>query len=203
MEIRRSEAAKKNKAFHLNYSWVSLEKIPVLLTQAVLVSEDDRFYEHHGFDWQELRNAILSKKKHKPLRGASTISQQLVKNLYLSPERSIFRKLNEVILTVKLERCLSKKRILECYLNIIELGNGLFGVEAASRFYFSKSVSDLSLQESLQLVSVIPKPLKESPRSHSQYIKWRMKWIADRLQKKGFISEQQYMNIVENRLYFP
>ncbi len=198
MKLRKSEAQRQGKKFILRHQWISLREIPPILIEAVLSSEDDRFFNHKGFDWQELRRAFFDKKKDKTMRGASTISQQLIKNLYLSPERSLIRKFNEFILTIKLEQCLSKKRILECYLNIIELGNGIFGVQAASRHFFSKNVTDLTPGEMLRLVSVIPKPLRASPRSESQYTRWRVKWLADRLQRKGAISPVEYAAIAEN-----
>ncbi len=196
MKIRKMEADSLHKKFFLRHDWTPLNRIPNILVEAVLSAEDDRFFEHHGFDWQELRQAFLGKSRRKTIRGASTISQQLVKNLYLSPKRSILRKMKEFILTIKLEFCLSKRRILECYLNVIELGNGIFGVEAASRHFFSKSVSDLSCTEMIRLAAVIPKPLKVSPLSDSKYIHWRMNWIGHRLKRKGVITDDQYREII-------
>jgi monofunctional biosynthetic peptidoglycan transglycosylase len=185
MELRKAEALKMGRKLPLRHEWVLLSRIPHLLQQAVVSAEDDRFFEHHGFDWQEIRKALSKKKEQKKLRGASTISQQLVKNLYLSPERSLLRKVREFIITFKLERCLSKKRILECYLNLIELGPGIFGVQAASRSFFSKPVSDLNREEILRLVSVIPQPLRVSPHSNGKYLRWRIRWIDDRLRRRG------------------
>lgn len=196
MELRKEEAQRQGRTLRIHYYWTPLKKIPEVLVAAVLSSEDDRFFDHHGIDWREMRRALIGGSRGKTLRGASTISQQLVKNLYLSPKRSLFRKLKEFILTIKLELCLDKKRILECYLNVIELGNGVFGVEAASRRFFSKSVSDLSFGEMIRLASVIPKPLKVSPLSESKYIRWRMQWIARRLLRKRVINDAQYHEIL-------
>ncbi len=197
MELRKKEAAERKQTLVIHHAWVPLSAIPKLLVEAVLSSEDERFFDHHGIDWHELRRAIAGRKGNKAVRGASTISQQLAKNLYLSPARSWTRKLKELVLTIKLESCLSKKRILECYLNLIELGNGIFGVEAASGHFFGKSVSKLTAQEMIRLVSVIPKPLRVSPRSSSKYLLWRMKWIAARLLRKGLIDPAQYEQIIQ------
>lgn len=183
MEIRKSEAEKEKKKLTIQYEWIPLNQIPLTLRHAVISAEDDRFFEHRGFDWQEIQNALQKKKKK--VRGASTISQQLVKNLYLSPERSLLRKIREFVITFKMEHCLSKERILECYLNIIELGPGIFGVKAASRYYFSKPVSHLNRDEILRLTAVIPQPLRITPFSNSRYMRWRIRWISDRLKAKG------------------
>ena len=196
MKIRQEEARKHNRPFRLQHSWLPLKHIPHILVQGVICSEDDRFFDHAGFDWKEIRQALKSQKRSGAYpRGASTISQQLIKNLYLTPQRSLIRKARELILTLKLEHCVSKKRILECYLNLIEFGDGIFGVEAASWHFFSKPVSALSLFEILRLISVIPKPLRVTPLSNSQYTKWRIRWIAERLMRKGEIPLEQYRQI--------
>lgn len=160
--------------------WVPIEQISPNLVRAVLAGEDSRFFEHNGFDWEAIEKAWDEAVKEgereakaeddydpndwiPPMpsfkRGASTISQQLVKNLYLSEERSFIRKGREAVYTYFLERQLSKKRILEIYLNVIEWGDGIYGAEAAARTYFKKSASDLTREEAAFLAAMIPSPL--------------------------------------------
>ena len=160
--------------------WMPIEQISSNLQKAVMAGEDARFFEHHGFDWDAIQNAWDEARREgekeakqegdydpndwiPPMpsfkRGASTITQQLAKNLYLSEERSFFRKGREAVYTYFLERDLSKKRILEIYLNVIEWGDGIYGAEAAARTYFKKSASDLSPSEAAYLSAMIPSPL--------------------------------------------
>ncbi len=179
--------------------WMPIEQISPNLQRAVLAGEDTHFFQHHGFDWDAIQNAWDEAQKEgekeakedgdydpndwiPPMpsfkRGASTISQQLAKNLYLSEERSFFRKGREAAITYFLEKDLSKKRILELYLNVIEWGEDIYGAEAASRYYFKKSASDLSPQEAAYLSAMIPSPLNVfNPKKNPKRVVRRQKVI--------------------------
>lgn len=180
IEYRMAEARAEGREPKKFMIWVPIEQISPNLVRAVLAGEDSRFFEHNGFDWEAIEKAWDEAVKEgereakaegdydpndwiPPMpsfkRGASTISQQLVKNLYLSEERSFIRKGREAVYTYFLERQLSKKRILEIYLNVIEWGDGIYGAEAAARTYFKKSASDLTREEAAFLAAMIPSPL--------------------------------------------
>jgi monofunctional biosynthetic peptidoglycan transglycosylase len=193
IEQRKAEAKIKGRKLKIHQKWVSFDDIPQLLKDTVRVSEDIDFYHHSGIDYYELKEAIRRNlKEGKKVRGGSTITQQLAKNLFLSTEKSYYRKLKEFFIAQKLEKNLSKNRIFHIYLNIIELGPGIFGVEAASEHYFGKPVGNLNLEEILRLVSVLPKPLRVTPLSDSRYLKWRANLLLDRLIKYEYITDEQY-----------
>ncbi|PIR19861.1 MAG: monofunctional biosynthetic peptidoglycan transglycosylase [Deltaproteobacteria bacterium CG11_big_fil_rev_8_21_14_0_20_47_16] len=150
-----------------SYEWVPLNKISPTLQRAVIAAEDDEFYEHEGFNWEAIkRAAIYDWKKKKLARGASTITQQLARNLYLSKSKNPFRKLKEFLIALKLERELSKQRILELYLNVVEWGPGVYGAEAASQYYFKHSAAKLSASESAFLASILPNPKRLGRRGY-------------------------------------
>jgi monofunctional biosynthetic peptidoglycan transglycosylase len=198
MEQRRREAAQKNRTFRVHHRWVAYGAIPQLLKDAVRVSEDGSFFQHRGVDFNELWVAVKqSWQEDKALRGASTITQQLAKNLYLSTERSFLRKLREFVIAKKLEAALSKDRIFHLYLNVIEFGPGVFGVEAAARQYFGKSVGELNLEEIVRLTAVIPRPLIENPTVDSRWLKWRATWIAAALMRYGYIENRQHAYLID------
>jgi monofunctional glycosyltransferase len=187
MQQRINEANHDEKKFLIDQKWVPYSKISHHLINAVIVSEDGRFYEHEGVDWYELEESIEKNlEKGKAARGGSTISQQLAKNLYLSTSKDPIRKLKELIITLRMERILSKRRILEIYLNMIEWGNGVFGAEAASRKYFGKSVSELTRQEAAQMAAVIPSPLRHQPNVLSKYVVRRSSIILTRMAGRGY-----------------
>ena len=143
-----------------NFSWRGLGDISDSLKRAILVSEDDAFFAHEGVDFDELKKSWeINLKKEKIARGGSTISMQLVKNLYFSRARNPLRKFNEILLTIDLEHKLPKERILELYLNVVELGDGVYGVENASRYYFNKGADKLSSAESAYLAAILPNPI--------------------------------------------
>jgi monofunctional biosynthetic peptidoglycan transglycosylase len=193
IEQRLREAQRAGRILKVRQIWVGFDGIPALLKESVRVSEDARFYEHAGIDYEEISEAAKKNlEQGRWARGASTITQQLAKNLYLSTEKSLVRKLKEFFLALQLERELSKNRIFHLYLNVIELGPGVFGVEAAARHYFSKSVGRLSLEEMVRLTAVIPKPLSESPVRPSRWLKWKARWILSVLRKTGHITAGQY-----------
>jgi monofunctional glycosyltransferase len=159
MEDRLVVLHEKNPDAKLRHKWIPYDKISLNLKRALVAAEDANFMEHEGFDWDAIQRAYeKNMKKGKVVAGGSTISQQLAKNLFLSSQRSSWRKLEEAIITVMLETVLSKQRIFEIYLNIIEWGNGVFGAEAASRYYFDKSAANLDAWEAARLASMVPNP---------------------------------------------
>ena len=143
--------------------WVPLVEMSPHLIKAVLIAEDDRFWRHRGVDWHELKAAVRENLRGRHGRGASTISQQVARNLFLSPQRSYGRKLKEILLARHLERTLGKERILEIYLNIVEWGQGVFGAEAASRHYYEKSAAELTAEEAVGLAAALPSPYERNP----------------------------------------
>ena len=159
MEDNLSLLQEKNPDAELRYQWVDYDKISNNLKRAVVASEDAKFVDHEGFDWEGIEKAYQKNiKKGKIKAGGSTISQQLAKNLFLSGKRSYVRKGQEAIITLMLENILSKRRILEIYLNVIEWGNGVFGVEAAARHYYKTSAGKLSSAQAAKLAAMIPNP---------------------------------------------
>lgn len=159
MNSRLDIMREKNPNAKLKHQWVPYNKISSHLKRAILVSEDDKFVDHEGFDWEGIQKALeKNQKKGKVVAGGSTISQQLAKNLFLSGERSLFRKGEEAIITVMLEWVMDKERILEIYLNVIEWGDGVFGAEAAARHYFGVSANQLSAEQSARLAAMVPRP---------------------------------------------
>lgn len=143
-------------------NWVRLGQIPKEVYMAIVISEDWAFFEHKGVDVEQLQIAVLEALQGKKLRGASTITQQLAKNLFTNADRSIFRKVKELIIAKLLERELPKRKILEIYLNIIEYGRNLYGISDASHFYFDKNVSDLDVKEGAFLAMLLPSPVRYS-----------------------------------------
>lgn len=167
--------------------WVPYEQISPHLKRAVLVSEDIDFFSHEGFAWVEIQNAWREFRRGEGLRGASTLTQQLAKNLWLSPSRNPWRKLEEAVLTVQLERHLSKRRILEIYLNVAEMGPGVFGVENAARRFFGKPASELSELEAAALAAALPSPRRWYPGSGSRAAANRQQTILRRMAKAGWL----------------
>jgi monofunctional glycosyltransferase len=190
MQLRIDEAKAKNKKLRIRQKWVRYSKIPDLLKKSIRISEDASFFKHEGVDFEELKESIKKNlEEGKIVRDASTITQQLAKNLYLSTEKSFVRKIREYFIAKRLESELSKYRIYHLYLNVIEFGPGIFGVEAASKYYFGKSVSDLNLEEIVRLTAIIPRPLITSPRRNSRWIKWKCKWILHKLVLYNYIDQ--------------
>jgi monofunctional biosynthetic peptidoglycan transglycosylase len=160
MQQRASEAASDNRPVVKEQAWVPYERISANLVRAVLAGEDQKFFDHEGFDWEELQKAIEKDWEEKKFeRGGSTISQQLAKNLFLSTSKNPLRKLHEALITWEMEKILSKRRILEIYLNVIEWGDGIYGAEAAARHYFNTSAASLSAEQAAFLSAMVPGPL--------------------------------------------
>jgi monofunctional biosynthetic peptidoglycan transglycosylase len=157
---RRLEALRvKNPKAALKHQWADYNRISAHLKRAVVAAEDAKFIDHEGFDWEGIQRALeRNQSRGKVVAGGSTISQQLAKNLFLSGERSVVRKGQEAIITLMLETVLSKRRILELYLNVAEWGEGVFGAEAAARHYFGTSAANLTPAQAARLAAMLPRP---------------------------------------------
>jgi monofunctional biosynthetic peptidoglycan transglycosylase len=183
MGYRVAEAASEGVDLRPRHEWASIESMPKALLQAVLVAEDTRFYEHRGFDLEQIRKAWRSNQSGGKLRGASTISQQTAKNLYLDPSRNVLRKGREAILTAWLELWLSKDRIMEAYLNVVELGPGIFGAGAAAGAYFDRAPEGLTRDQSALLAATLPAPLIRNPGASTPYLRRRQRMILGRMDR--------------------
>ena len=190
MVERRLEARRNSRAYSMDYRWVSWDHISPQAALAVIAAEDQNFATHHGFDLESVQKALDEHERGRRLRGASTISQQVAKNLFLWSGRSYARKGLEACLTVLIELTWSKRRILEVYLNIVELGDGVFGVEAASQRFFHKPASRLAPDEAALLAAVLPNPLRFRANRPSAYVEERRAWI---LQQMGQIGGPAYI----------
>jgi monofunctional biosynthetic peptidoglycan transglycosylase len=160
---RRIQSLIDHTPYQKHYTFVDLDHISPNLAHAAIAAEDARFYQHHGFDWKEIEIAVQEDRKEGRARGASTITQQLVRNLFLSTGRSIIRKGIEFSIVPLMEGILNKQRILELYVNVIEWGPGVYGAEAASRYYYGRSAQALTRQQAADLVSILPAPLHRKP----------------------------------------
>ena len=181
MRLRLAELREKDPGATLRHQWVPYEQISVHLKRAVIAAEDDSFVDHEGFDLEGIERALeKNEKKGRAVAGGSTISQQLAKNLFLSPSRSYLRKAQEAVITVMIEQLWSKRRILEVYLNVVEWGEGVFGAEAAARRYYGVPASRLGPSEAARLAVMLPNPRRYErsfgPRlaAHAERIRRRM-----------------------------
>lgn len=182
MEDRLDIIQEEKPDAELKYQWVDYSKISSNLKRAVIASEDSKFVDHEGFDWEGIQKAYEKNlKKGKIVAGGSTISQQLAKNLFLSTKRTPWRKGEEALITVMLENVLSKRRILEIYLNVIEWGNGVFGAEAASRHYYKTSAAKLSSAQAAKLAAMIPNPRFYDNHKSTRYLNRRTATIQARM----------------------
>lgn len=159
MEIRLAELRAKQPEATLKKQWVPYERISIHLKRALIAAEDAKFVHHEGFDWEGIQRAMeKNEKKGRPVAGGSTISQQLAKNLFLTPKRSLARKGEEAVITLMIEATWSKRRIFEVYLNVIEWGNGVFGAEAAARHYYGVGAGQLGPEQAARLAAMVPSP---------------------------------------------
>lgn len=182
MQLRVREAQEEGRTFQIRQHWVPYSGISNTLRRAVLVAEDSAFFDHEGIDLKEIRASLEANwEDGKFTRGASTITQQLAKNLYLSPSRNPIRKLKELMITRRLEAALTKRRILEIYLNVIEWGDGIFGAEAASRIYFGKPAAALSPDEAALLAGAIVNPREHNPPHPTRRLLRRQQIIVRRM----------------------
>ncbi|HKO12615.1 MAG TPA: monofunctional biosynthetic peptidoglycan transglycosylase [Acidobacteriaceae bacterium] len=166
---RRVQAWIAHRPYHEHYAFVPLRQISPNLQHAVIAAEDGRFYQHHGFDWQQIQIAARQDLEGERTRGASTITQQLVKNLFFGTERSVLRKGAEASLVPVAEAVLSKQRILELYLNVVEWGPGIYGAEAASRRYYGTAARNVGREQAARLAAILPAPLRRRPERMNQY----------------------------------
>lgn len=190
MEYRQEEWAENNREMELTHKWVPMSQISPNVIKAVLIAEDDGFWNHDGFDVKGMENAIERSMKKGVVAGGSTISQQLSKNLYLSPSKNPVRKIKEAIITWRIENTLSKRRILEIYLNVAEWGDGIFGIEAAARHYYHKSAKNLTGREAARLAAVLPNPIKYNPTGNQKYVKNRARIIYKIMKRRGIVIPQ-------------
>lgn len=174
----------------LKKEWVSIEKVSPDFLLAIVAAEDNRFIEHNGFDFEAIRKASDYNKRHegKKIRGGSTISQQVAKNVFLWPQRSWLRKGMEFYFTFLIELVWSKKRILEVYLNVVELGNGIYGVEKASEIYFKRPAGQLTRSQAAMLAAVLPNPRKWDPAHPTRYLQKRQSWILWNMNNIGKVN---------------
>ncbi|MBI1912785.1 MAG: monofunctional biosynthetic peptidoglycan transglycosylase [Deltaproteobacteria bacterium] len=188
MEYRESEWAAKGKKRKAYQVWVPYSRISPYVAKAIIIAEDDKFWSHEGFDYEAIQKAIEKDLKAKKFKvGGSTISQQLAKNLYLTPRKNPIRKLREAAITWKIERTLSKKRILELYLNVVEWGDGIFGIEAASRHHFGKPASDLTAMEAARLAAVLPNPRRFDASGDQRFVNSRSNLIYSIMIRRGIV----------------
>lgn len=174
---------KQNPKAELRQRWVPYERISANLKRAVIAAEDQKFLDHEGFDWEEMEKAFdKNRQRQRVVRGASTISQQLAKNLFLTGQRAYWRKAEEAVITVMIERTLSKRRILEIYLNVIEWGNGIYGAEAAARQYYGKSAAELDEEEAARLAAMIPNPRFYHRRGVTPYLEQRAESLREQME---------------------
>ena len=182
MDARLERLREKNPRTTLQYEWVSYSRISVNLKRAIVAAEDAKFLDHEGFDWDSIAKAYeRNLKKGKIVAGGSTISQQLAKNLFLSGERTWWRKAQEAVITVMIETIMTKRRILEIYLNVIEWGNGVFGAEAAAHYHFGITAANLSAEQAAQLAAMVPSPRRYSAGSETPYLQKRTEIILSRM----------------------
>ncbi|WP_227815913.1 monofunctional biosynthetic peptidoglycan transglycosylase [Nitrogeniibacter aestuarii] len=181
MDLQLTTMREARPDAQLKHEWVDYERISRHLKQAVVAAEDDRFLEHDGFDWEGIQNAIeKNARKGKPVAGGSTISQQLAKNLFLTPSKSYLRKAQEALITLMIETCWSKRRILEVYLNVVEWGAGVFGAQAAAVHYYGIPASRLGPEQAARLAVMLPNPRRYErqfgPRlaAHARRVQARM-----------------------------
>lgn len=175
----------ENPDEEIRHDWVPMEEISPNLQLAVVASEDQNFLNHNGFDYEAIRKAIEENKTRRRARGASTISQQTAKNVFLWPQSSWVRKGFEVYFTFLIELFWSKERILEVYLNSIEMGKGVYGAEAAANFWFGKAAQNLSASEAAAIAAVLPNPRQYTANPASNYIQQRKGWIQRQMQNIG------------------
>ena len=166
---RRAGALVAGRSSRVDRVWVDLDRLPPHVWRAVVAAEDSRFFEHHGFDWKEIADAREEMARGERRRGASTITQQLVKNLFLTTHGSVVRKAVEITLTLPAELLLPKRRILELYINEIEWGPGIFGVEAAARHHYGVGARQLTREQAAHLAAIIPAPLRRTTRNTDWY----------------------------------
>lgn len=191
MRIKEKQAAARGKKLGRTIVWKDWDGISDNLKHAVLVAEDDGFYRHKGVDWESTRKALETDWKEKRFaKGGSTITQQLARNLYLSPSKNPLRKIKELLIARQLEKVLGKRRIFEIYLNVAEWGKGIYGAEAAALAYFGKSAADLDPAEAAALAAALPSPRRYSPVKGTKFMERRKSSIVARMRASGYLPEE-------------
>lgn len=185
MVQRRIESWSGTAPYKPQYDWTPLDRIAPVMGAAVIAAEDQTFADHFGFDWKAIEKAMEHNEHSKRIRGASTLSQQTAKNLFLPSGRTWTRKGLEAYFTLLLEMGWSKRRILEVYLNIVEFGDGVYGVESASQAFFGKPAARLSSSEAALLAAVLPNPHLYKVKAPSSYVRGRQQWILDQMVQLG------------------
>ena len=182
MLSRLEQLREKDARATLRHQWVPYQRISLHLKRAIIAAEDAKFLDHEGFDWEAIQKAYEKNlKKGRIIAGGSTISQQLAKNLFLSGERTWWRKLQEAGITMMIETIMSKRRILEIYLNVIEWGNGVFGAEAAARYHFGVTAAALTPDQAARLAAMVPSPRRYGPGQNTAYLQRRTHVILSRM----------------------
>lgn len=185
MVIRSTQQLSEKQDIRWSHQWIPIANISTNLQLAVICSEDQKFISHSGFDIKAIEKVIDDYSENKRLRGASTISQQTAKNVFLWPQRSWVRKGFETYFTFLIELLWSKSRIMEVYLNSIEMGNGIYGAQAASKYWFGKDAGSLSRDEAAAIAAILPNPLKMKANPATSYVQERKKWILQQMQFYG------------------
>ena len=194
MEQRKRELRRQGKSDKLEWQWVPYARISPSLRRGVLVAEDNEFYEHEGVDTKAMKDAFERNwKRGRITHGGSTITQQLAKNLYLSPSRNPLRKIREYFIARSLEKHLTKKRILEIYLNVVELGERTYGAEAGARHHFGKSAAALSANEAALLAGCLPNPRVMNPSNPNRRLRSRQRMILSRMRRWGYMFEREVL----------
>lgn len=176
----------ENQSKEVHYQWRNLNEISGKLQLAVMCAEDQNFLLHHGLDFESIKKAEEANRSGGNMRGASTISQQVAKNVFLWPDRTWVRKASELYFTLLIEMIWSKERIMEVYLNVAELGDGIFGAEAASQAYFKKGAHEINTTQAARLAAILPSPKKYSAVSPSRYVQGRVTWIKEQMGYWGY-----------------
>jgi monofunctional biosynthetic peptidoglycan transglycosylase len=189
MVIRSIEQLADGEKAVLSHQWVSLDKISNNLVKAVIVSEDQKFIRHFGFDFEAIEKAFEGNQKGRKIKGGSTITQQTAKNVFLWPQRSYIRKSFEMYFAFLIEVFWSKERILEVYLNSIEMGNGIYGAEAAAQHWFRKPAAKLTKYEAASIAAILPNPRKYKAKGSSNYVERRKNWI---MRQMGYLGSLKF-----------
>ena len=182
MRVRLEKLREERPDAQLHYAWVPYARISPYLKRAVVAAEDAKFFQHDGFDWYGIRKAYEKNlREGEIVSGGSTISQQLAKNLFLSGDRTWWRKAQEAVITVMIELIMDKRRILELYLNVIEWGEAVFGAEAAARYHYGIAAADLAPAQAARLAAIVPSPRRYGPGHHTAYLERRTSTILARM----------------------
>jgi monofunctional glycosyltransferase len=201
IELRRAEAASKGRDFKPILEWVPLSKISPYLINSIIYNEDFRYWKHGGIDWKQIWMALnIVWHQHRVVIGGSSITMQLGKNLYLSPDRTLLRKFRQMLIAIELERHLSKERILEIYLNVIEWGDGVFGIEGASKYWFNRSANELNPTEAIKLALIVPSPRQRNPKALHQGFNPKINEYLMCFARDGIMSHEMAIEQIKLRI---